>query len=435
MTKIKSTLHPNRLITLFLIFVLNLFNSVYAQDTLRVLFIGNSMTYVQDLPGLLTNLASSNGKTIITAQNTPGGYFLSDHVTDPVSLSLMAQGFDYIVVQEQSAGNIQPVIPGSPIIRPIGIIDSIAKANCSKILLYATPGYPETYSGSVYTYEAMQANIINKYSLTAQSVRAACLPTSHAFRDVIRNYPGIIGMWASPNDYHPGIKGQYLHACVLYSVLFNETALGSTAPSGISISEASMLQQTAWNFTKDSSLQFGYHFLDTLVTGFQKNITGSNVIFKDTSSSFINRIEWDFGDSSGTIISEPLLFQEFGLVNHSYNDLGCYLVKRKLYWGTCETAIDSVLICLNSTSVSDVTELNSVILYPNPSIDKLNLEWNNLNDISVTIYDSKGQKLKTAFMSNQNKIIDISEFENGLYFLKIVDGHKIGMKKIIIEGK
>ena len=151
MTKIKSTLHPNRLITLFLIFVLNLFNSVYAQDTLRVLFIGNSMTYVQDLPGLLTNLASSNGKTIITAQNTPGGYFLSDHVTDPVSISLMAQGFDYIVVQEQSAGNIQPVIPGSPIIRPIGIIDSIAKANCSKILLYATPGYPETYSGSVYT--------------------------------------------------------------------------------------------------------------------------------------------------------------------------------------------------------------------------------------------------------------------------------------------
>jgi hypothetical protein len=434
MTKIKSTLHPNRLITLFLTFVLNLFNSVYAQDTLRVIFIGNSMTYVEDLPGLLTNLASSNGKTVITAQNTPGGYYLSDHVTDPVSLSLMAQGFDYIVVQEQSAGNILPASPCCPW-RPIGIIDSIAKANCSKILLYATPGYPETHPWSMGPYLDMQAEIIYKYTLAAQSVRGAYLPTAHAFRDVITNYPSISGMWASPTDYHPGIKGQYLHACVLYSVLFNETALGSPAPSGISISEASMLQQTAWNFTKDSSLQFGYHFIDTLVTGFQKNITGSNVIFKDTSSSFINRIEWDFGDSSGTIISEPVLFQEFGLVNHSYNDLGCYLVKRKLYWGTCETAMDSVLICLNSTSVSDVTELNSVILYPNPSIDKLNLEWNNLNDISVTIYDSKGQKLKTAFMSNQNKIIDISEFENGLYFLKIVDGHKIGMKKIIIEGK
>jgi len=174
MTKIKSTLHQNRLMTLFLIVVLNLFNSVYAQDTLRVLFIGNSMTYVQDLPGLLTNLASSNGKTIITSQNTPGGYFLSDHVTNPLSLSLMSQNFDYIVVHEQSGGNIQPANPSPSITRPIEIIDSIAKSSCSKLLLYATPGYPETYSGSVYTYEAMQANIINKYSLTAQSVRAAC---------------------------------------------------------------------------------------------------------------------------------------------------------------------------------------------------------------------------------------------------------------------
>ena len=130
------------------------------------------MTYVQDLPGLVSDLASANGKTIITAQNTPGGYFLYDHVTDPVSLSLMSQGFDYIVVQEQSGGNILPVIPGSPIIRPIGIIDSIAKANCSKILLYATPGYPETHPWSVEPYEDMQAEIIYKYTLAAQIGRA-----------------------------------------------------------------------------------------------------------------------------------------------------------------------------------------------------------------------------------------------------------------------
>ncbi len=130
-----------------------------------------------------------------------------------------------------------------------------------------------------------------------------------------------------------------------------------------------------------------------------------------------------------------MLFQEFGLVNHSYSDLGCYLVKRNLYWGTCETKIDSILICLNSTSVSEVMDINSIYLYPNPAIDKLYMKWESLNDISVTIHDSKGQKLKTAFLSNQNKIVDISELENGLYFLKISDGHKIGMKKVIVAGK
>jgi hypothetical protein len=145
MRKEKIQAIKHKILALLVMYFIMPCSNIYAQDTLRILFIGNSMTSVQDLPGLLTNLASSNGKTIITGQNTPGGYFLSDHVTDPVSLSLMAQGFDYIVVQEQSSGNILPVIPGSSIIRPIGIIDSIAKANCSKILLYATPGYPETH--------------------------------------------------------------------------------------------------------------------------------------------------------------------------------------------------------------------------------------------------------------------------------------------------
>ncbi|MFN4881867.1 MAG: hypothetical protein ACK5IO_07500, partial [Bacteroidota bacterium] len=79
MTKIKSPLNRTRLIILTNLILLGFLTSANAQDTLRILFIGNSMTYVQDLPGLLTNLASSNGKTIITAQNTPGGYYLDDH--------------------------------------------------------------------------------------------------------------------------------------------------------------------------------------------------------------------------------------------------------------------------------------------------------------------------------------------------------------------
>ena len=110
MVKMKSLSAQSIFACLFALIVFSPLHCVYAQDTLRVLFIGNSMTYVQDLPGLVSDLASANGKTIITAQNTPGGYFLYDHVTDPVSLSLMSQGFEYIVVQEQSGGNILPEI-------------------------------------------------------------------------------------------------------------------------------------------------------------------------------------------------------------------------------------------------------------------------------------------------------------------------------------
>ena len=423
MTKIKSPLNRTRLIILTNLILLGFLTSANAQDTLRILFIGNSMTYVQDLPSLLTNLASLNGKTIITAQNTPGGYYLSDHVTDPVSLSLMAQGFDYIVVQEQSGGNIQPANPCCPW-RPIGIIDSIAKANCSKILLYATPGYPETYSGSVEPYEDMQAEIIYKYTNAARSVRASYLPTAHAFRDIINNYPAISEMWASPTDYHPGIKGQYLHACVLYSALYNESALGSPAPVGISISEANMLQQTAWNQVRDSSYIHGYYKINQFHTDFSIESDSLSVTVIDSSSSMINKkmIYWGDGDSSQIT---PVLFQDFNKVIHNYSQVGNYTITQKVWWSECDSGnvIKNISLPL-STDVID-KKSNLFTCYPNPTKNFIMIKTNksSFELKQLQIFDTQGRLI----MSNQKSVqngqltIDLSSIPNQLLFITLTD--------------
>lgn len=423
MTKIKSQLNRTRIIILTNLILLGFLTSANAQDTLRILFIGNSMTYVQDLPGLLTNLASSNGKTIITAQNTPGGYYLSDHVTDPVSLSLLAQGFDYIVVQEQSSGNILPASPCCPW-RPIGIIDSIAKANCSKILLYATPGYPETYSGSMEPYLDMQAEIIYKYTLAAQSVRGAYLPTAHAFRDVITNYPSISGMWASPTDYHPGIKGQYLHACVLYSVLYNESALGSPAPLGISISEANMLQQTAWNQVKDSAYVHGYDKINQFHTDFSIESDGLSVTIIDSSSTMINKkmIYWGDGDSS---LITPELFQDFNKVTHNYTLVGNYSITQKVWWSECDSGevIKNISLPLSIDEIDDNSNL--FIVYPNPAYNLIEIKTtqSKIGLKQLQIFDTQGRLI----MSNQESLqngqltIDLSSLPNQLFFITLTD--------------
>jgi hypothetical protein len=424
MTKIKSPLNRTRLIILTNLILLGFFASANAQDTLRILFIGNSMTFVQDLPGLLTNLASSNGKTIITAQNTPGGYFLSDHVTNPVSLSLMAQGFDYIVVQEQSSGNIQPVIPGSPIIRPIGIIDSIAKANCSKILLYATPGYPETHPWSVEPYADMQAEIIYKYSMAARSVRAAYLPTAHAFRDVINNYPNITGMWASPTDYHPGIKGQYLHACVLYSVLYNKSALGSPAPLGISISEASMLQQTAWNQVRDSSYLHGYYKINQFHTDFSIKYGSLSITVVDSSSSMINKKMIYWGDGDSTLIM-PHPFLNFNTATHNYTVVGNYTVTQKVWWSVCDSGevVKNVSLPLSIDEIDNIPNL--FIVYPNPanSLIEIKTKQSKIESIQLQIFDSQGRLIMSNQKSLQNGqlTIDLSSIPNQLLFITLTD--------------
>jgi hypothetical protein len=89
----------------------------------------------------------------------------------------------------------------------------------------------------------------------------------------------------------------------------------------------------------------------------------------------------------------------------------------------------------NPLEINYPTFDNKISLYPNPANDILNLKWDGINKISVTFYNSVGQELSTFYLSKDKSIIDISELQNGLYFLKINDGNKTGIKKLIIDEK
>jgi hypothetical protein len=69
----------------------------------RVLFIGNSYTYANDLPGMFTKLAKSGGHRVETDLLANGGWTLTDHVNTSDTLrDLQASQWDYVVLQEQS---------------------------------------------------------------------------------------------------------------------------------------------------------------------------------------------------------------------------------------------------------------------------------------------------------------------------------------------
>ena len=85
--------------------IFNLFTvaNLFCQDTLSVLFLGNSYTAVNNVPQLVTSLANSAGKTLIVDANTPGGYTISGHLSNAASVDKIKQRtWDYIVIQEQS---------------------------------------------------------------------------------------------------------------------------------------------------------------------------------------------------------------------------------------------------------------------------------------------------------------------------------------------
>lgn len=69
---------------------------------LQVLFVGNSLTYVGNLPAVLESLASSNGKSLQADMIVKGGATLTQWFdSGAVSKALQAGHYEYVVLQER----------------------------------------------------------------------------------------------------------------------------------------------------------------------------------------------------------------------------------------------------------------------------------------------------------------------------------------------
>lgn len=90
----------------------------------------------------------------------------------------------------------------------------------------------------------------------------------------------------------------------------------------------------------------------------------------------------------------------------------------------------------NSLTVQDISEQNSIKIYPNPVIDKLNLHIPiEHTDGILTIYNLVGQQVYQSLITNINNQIDISNYPNGPYFIVYNKNLIMRYYKIIkIEG-
>ncbi len=82
---------------------INCDNPQQAAACTRILFIGNSFTFENDLPGMFSKLANSGGHRVITGMAAQGGWTLADHVNSSATMNqISASKWDYVVLQEQS---------------------------------------------------------------------------------------------------------------------------------------------------------------------------------------------------------------------------------------------------------------------------------------------------------------------------------------------
>ena len=220
--------------------------------TVRVLFIGNSFTSVNDLPGTVNDIARSLGNQVDYDMSAPGGYSFSQHVTNQDTLSkINEQKWDFVVLQEQSE---MPAFPGrqlSQVTTPyaVQLTNLIHQHDPStKVLLYETWGYKNGDSNNCpnlpnfCSYSSMQKLLREGYAELATATGADEALVGDAWERSQAEHPEI-DLYES-DAKHPSVQGTYLTACVFYQSIFGKSPVGASKLS-LSAGQAQALQAVA----------------------------------------------------------------------------------------------------------------------------------------------------------------------------------------------
>jgi hypothetical protein len=213
----------------------------------RVLFVGNSFTAVNDVPGHYRALVSSLLPAVSVEAVTPGGYTWAqdwqDAQADGTALarwlrtgSPADKAFTAVVLQEQSQlGGFPIQFPdrADSVAGATGLA-GLARANGAFVVLYLTWGYEhgdpsndaidyETYAGMQRRLDEGYVSLAAKLSEQLGDVRLA--PVGGGFR-IMYEDSGATGQdpAAAGSDFdalyesdgiHPSVQGAYLAACII----------------------------------------------------------------------------------------------------------------------------------------------------------------------------------------------------------------------------
>ncbi len=349
-------------------FILILISTFFlkSQDTTSVLFIGNSFTFVGDLPTVFSNLSIAGGKTVYVESSTFGGYTLQMHSQNATTLQkINSRNWDFVVLQEQS--QIPSFIPEREyLMYPYArYLDSIIHSNyeCSKTIFFLTWAHKNgdleiLQNGGYDTYEDMQQRLYSGYKTIADSLFANISPCGWVCRTFRQHYPSI--ELYSSDDYHPGANLTYLAACTFYSTIFQESSVGLQA--NIQQDIALFIQNTATSVVLDSLSQWNINTFDTIPTSSFSYLNINDTIFFTNNSTNANSYTWIFGDGQISSIQNP---------SHFYPTNGTYNIKLIAY-NACFSDTTEIAINNNDSCYSPI-----IFNETNISKNSATLHWSN----------------------------------------------------------
>ncbi|MDT0554271.1 SGNH/GDSL hydrolase family protein [Urechidicola vernalis] len=181
---------------------------VDAQNNSTILFIGNSLTYTNNLPQLVKKEAKKKGVKIKSTVLAKPNYAIVDHLNEgSVQKKLKAKNYDYIIIQQGPSS--QP--EGKKLLIESGIaINALIKGTKTKLvyfMVWPSMAYYQTFDG-----------VIKNHKDAAKLNNALLCPVGEEWKqhfDATKNFD-----YYGPDGFHPSLKGSKKAAEIIVKTLF-----------------------------------------------------------------------------------------------------------------------------------------------------------------------------------------------------------------------
>lgn len=197
----------------------------------RILFIGNSLTYSNDLPRMVCELARAAGRSAVCASVAKPDYSLEDHWNERDARQAIARGWDIVVLQQGPSALTESRVL---LVDYAKRFDAQIRKTGARTALYMV--WPSR------TRRGDFPGVSQSYTAAAKATRGLLLPAGDAWRAAWSIDPELA--LYGPDGLHPTTMGSYLASLVIYRQIFNEAA--KSAPTfGVSAAHAGVLQRAA----------------------------------------------------------------------------------------------------------------------------------------------------------------------------------------------
>ena len=389
---------------------------------LRVLFLGNSLVYYNDMPLIFRDLAKAAGKKIVVDSVTVGSATMNQLASPATDIGKQARAkltgahWDFVIIEPS-----RRITPYETTIRDAEHkaaqeLQALASAAGAEVLLYSVWGNNDnninTYQMTGDTTSKTIASkpishqehtaIMHEANLAVSSVLggARTVEAGYAFENFIAA-DNSVNLYYTDNR-HPSAAGSYLVACMFYGTIYGERTADLTFTNGLDAALAAKLRSFADktlfeglvpDLTPPAPTAGDYHLL----------MIGSKLIDNYSMASVLGEI---MKEADGRTLDTRSVMDgnfTFSQIRDAGNDLGVRSVLKEKQW-------DAIVLQLsrrNTISAADVAESETQALAkimpellavtPNVFILTLNSDANPaIFEVSSVLNYSKTSKKETC---------------------------------------